>query len=286
MSNNVSFLFASSNKARRTPASLTFPRIINGNAAYAGAPELREDAMFPMSNALLSGRTGNVWAWDGTNGSNDPNGYDIILEVDIGNITSISASGMLGCARASGASFPQGVDVEYLPGVTYDATTGWLTYGSNVSTMVARDSGSVLPPVSARFWRYRLKNAAFGFGQVPGFSVASLVLQPSIVDIGFLYSGASERRIAPRTLVESYDRSPTITKIGNEYRRWSLRYDNNDAALRSTFDQLFSQSNPFVFITPDSEWLECVWDSEDFERSHIWAPPDRYRFTVELRSLT
>jgi len=144
----------------------------------------------------------------------------------------------------------------------------------------------LVSPPSSRYWRWKFN---FGGSSQAGFSLSGLFLQTAITDLGFLYSGADETRIIPRTVVESYARNPTITRVGPEFRRWSLRYDNNDAALRATFDSLFSyqaSQEPFIFLTPDGEFYECVWDDESFTRSHIWAPPDRYAMTVALRSLT
>ena len=278
MSSNVRFLRSAQNYARRTSETVTTPILINGNGAYSGAPAIVQDAQFPMLNALFSGRTGRVW----DTGPTPANfGGDTIFEIDLVSQRAVLAIGVLGIQLHAGGLFPQSVAIEYLTGSTY-STIGWNASIGTVTATSVGNGGRIITPVTARFWRFRFPLSSVG----TGFRVAGFVLHTTVTDLGFLYSGADETRVLPRTLVEGYSRQATITHVGPEYRRWALRYDNNDATLRSTFDALYSDTEPFVFITPDDAWNECVWDSEEFMRSHVWSPPDRYRLTAELRSLS
>jgi len=284
MSLNCRFIRVGQNVARRVNLAATFPRIINGNGAYAGAPAIVQDPQFPMSNALLNGRTGAVWVWPASAGIND-GGSDVLLEIDLGSVKAIGAVGVLGVSNLFGTLFPNSLMVECIPGATVYSTTGWVNVLGGLSIgnqNFLRDFGTTIAPQSARYWRFRWVSASIS----AGFTVASVVLATTVTDLGFLYSGADETRVRPRTLVEGYDRSPSITYTGPEYRRWEARYDNNDAALRAILDDLFGDSQPFVFLTPDNLWQECVWDTEEFTRSHIWAPPDRYQMVAGFRALT
>ena len=296
MSTNVKFLLPQQNRARLHPPNFDTPILINENpGTYTNCPGLAQDSGFPMSNALVPGRNGLVWRcppltnnWPGGVGGD---GTSVLLEIDTGTSISPQAWGVLG--YRAGHSLPGSVQLWYNAQATYNGgTSNWvqvspsLTLGvDGVGTLV--DKGAlILTPPTARYWRFKFLSVS---GSQQGFSISGLFLQTTITDLGFLYSGADETRIVPRTMVESYGRNPTFTKVGPEYRRWSLRYDNNDAALRTTFDSLFSyqaSQEPFIFLTPDGLFFECVWDDESFTRSHIWAPPDRYAMTVGLRSLT
>ena len=290
MSTNVFFLPPQNNVARRHPNQPTRPVLINGNGSYSGAPGIIQDAQFPMVSALYPGRSGLVWASGDSPGSNFPDSTSVVLEIDTVVQVTPSAWGVLGYRCRS--VFPSNVQLDYLTGGTYNPTTGWLTasaaitLGTNNGPGNLPDKGVSIIPVTARYWRFK-----FGFGASSGnggFSISGLFLQTNVVNLGFLYSGADETRVIPRSVVETYSDQPIITRKGGEYRRWQLRYDNNDAALRTTLDDLFSYQGaqePFIFLTPDGLYFECVWDSDSFTRSHIWAPPDRYRMSANLRSL-
>ena len=290
---NCRFIRFNQNKARRVlplpyQAPAVFPRIINGNTGvYAGCSPRAEDPAFPMDNALYAGRKGNVWVVpDGTSG-NHTDGTSMILEVDLGSLQTIMACGVLGWSNGGGlGSFPQSVFIDAQPGVSTTAAYSYGAYtpafGSAINTGL-RDGGTVFTfSVSSRFWRFRWPSASSGHG----FSIASVVVALVPTDIGFLYSGADEQRVRPRAVVESFDQTPTITYVGPEFVRWSIQFNNNDAALRTILDNLYGDTQPFIFLTPDNEWQECIWGTEEFSREHIFAPPDRYRFLVELRQLS
>lgn len=283
MSSNVKFVRFGDNKVRRTfGGGGAYPRLTNGNGAYAGAPALVQDPAFPMSNVLYAGRSANIYVWPLSAGPN--NGSDVLIEFDLGSIQTIMGAVVLG-ALAANNTLPNVVHVECIPNTNTYSTSGWVSPAgaTNISNITsARDQGRIFDaPFAARYWRFRIVSVTISIG----FSIASLALFTAITDLGFLYAGADETRILPRTLVESYSRMPTVTMLGPEYRRWELRYENNDAALRAIFDGLYADRDPFIFLTPDGRWQECIWDTEEFTRTHVWAPPDRYAMTVGLRSL-
>jgi hypothetical protein len=280
---NCRFIRAVSNKARRIIAT-TFPRVINGIGSYTGAPGVIEDASFPMSNVLTVGRKGNVWVVPDGAGSNAPDTTSVLLEIDLGAQWPIAAAGLLGMTFNNG-SHPTAVYIECIPNTnTYNAAGYVRQFSSQpILSPPTRDGGAILAsPVTARYWRFFFNNATSG----SGFSVAGVVVSLALTDLGFLYSGATETRIRPRSMIESFDESASVTFLGPEFVRWSIQFNNNDAALRTTLDQLYGDVQPFIFITPDLKWQECVWGTEEFSREHIWAPPDRYRFVVELRQLS
>jgi hypothetical protein len=282
---NCRFIRYTSNKARRTPTSTTYPRIINGlTGTYSGCAARLEDPAFPMDNVLQAGRKGNVWVVPDGAGSNFPDGTSVVLEIDIGSLQNISAVGAL-AFNTGGSAFPSNVYIDAIPGTTtYNNAAYAAQNASNpITTPGTRDNGALLAaPVSARYWRFRFGFATSGIG----FSVASVVLSNLLIDLGFLYSSADEQRVRPRSIVEGFDQSPVLTFVGPEYVRWAMEFNNNDAALRTTLDSLYGDTQPFIFITPDNEWQECVWATEEFSREHIWGMPNRYRMTVELRQLS
>jgi hypothetical protein len=289
VSSNVKFLLPQTNRGRVHPPNFDNPVLINGDGGYTSPPAIVQDAAFPMTNALSPGRNGLVWRCP-PGQTNFSDGTSVVLEVDTLSNISPLAWGILGFRGPT--SQPTRVELWYNAQATYNSgVTNWVQATPNITlgqdgVGSRSDRGTLISPPAARYWRFKFISA---FGSTQGFQCSGFFLQTAITDIGFLYSGADETRIIPRTVVEAYNRAPTITKVGPEFRRWSLRYDNNDAALRTTFDSLFSyqaQQEPFIFLTPDGEFYECVWDDESFTRSHIWAPPDRYQFTVGLRSLT
>lgn len=278
---NVRFVQNAGNRGRKTSASAPYPRLINGNGAYSGAPALVQDASFPMSNLLDPDRVSHIYV-TGPNPAND--GVDLIIEFDTGSApVSIHGVGLLGFRRATGEAFPNVVYIEYLLGTTY-STSGWSGAGTTpFSFNEATDAGVLFPaPISAKFWRFRITNAAFS---AAGFSLSSPFIAQTVTDLGFLYSRASETLVTPKSTVEGYGRMPVITRTGTPYRRWLLEYANNDAAARAVFDALAVSANPFVFIHPDGSFYECVMDGEEFMRDHIWAPPDRFAFVFPMRSL-
>ncbi len=277
---NVRFIRANQNKARKVSPTSTYPKLINGNGAYSGAPALVEDASFPMSNLLDKDRASKVYV-SGPNPYNSA-GSDLIIEFDIaGSAQSIVAAGMLGFGLVGGSLFPSQLIVEYLPGTTYQ-TTGWIADIPILSIGGVRDVGSVFTARSARFWRFRFP---FASGAQDGFTVAGFFLATTVTDLGFLYSRASERIVTPKTTIEGYGRTPTITRTGIPFRRWTLAYDNIDATTKATFDTLNSEASPFIFLAPDDRVYECVTDGEEFERAHVWSPPDRFQFAFPMRSL-
>jgi len=278
---NCRFIRYTANKARHQTPTSAIPKLINGNVAYSGAAGRIEDPNFPMDNVLDVGRKGNVWYVPPGAGSNYPDGTTVALEIDIGSLQSVNAIGVLGFAGAGG--FPQNFNIDAIPGSGTYNNAGYVPQnGSNPVTLL-RDCGVVLAaPVSARYWRFRFPFSTSS----PGYSVSSVVVATTITDLGFLYSEADEQRVRPRSLVEGFDQSPSLTLVGQEYVRWTIQYKNNDAALRTTMDGLYGDSQPFVFITPDNEWQECIWGTEEFSREHIWGIPNRYRMTVELRQLS
>lgn len=280
---NCRFIRFGNNAARLTGVS-TYPRLVNGGG-YTGAPARVEDPNFPMENCFTVGRKGNVWVVPDGSPSNYPtDGVSITIELDVGSVKSITAVGLLGFSLLGNGAYPNTVYIDCIPNSpTYNAA-GYVVQNGGASIVSGQgDGGAILPaPVFARFWRFRFYYAISGHG----FVVAGLILATTITDLGFLYSSADETRVRPRALIESFDQSATLTSIGPEYARWTIQFDNNDAALRTTLDGLYGDREPFIFITPDLEWQECVWATEEFTRSHIWRPPDRYRMTVELRQLT
>jgi hypothetical protein len=181
-----------------------------------GAPALVQDAAFPMSNALVPGRNGTVWRCPAGGPSNFPtDGTSVVLELDAGSNIHPAGVGraglpLRGLESQHRAALVQGrplrcgrdrVDAggrEHHPGTDGPGTTP--------------DRGIVIgSPPAARFWRFKFTFAA---SSTTGFSISGLFLQTAITDLGFLYSGADETRIIPRTVVEAYNRSPTITRTG------------------------------------------------------------------------
>ena len=283
---NVRFITTGNNKGRKALAATTYPILINGNGAYSGAPALVQDADFPMSNALLVDRSAAIWV-TGPTPDNDPLNSDLIIELHIGPTPlSIVAAGVLGFSFGPGTLFPLSYLIEYLPGATY-STSGWVSDIPAVSTQGGRDSGAVFSPRTAKFWRFRFSSAGLGAN---GFSVGSFFIATTVTDLGFLYSRATETLVQPQLLVEGYGHTPFISHTGLSFRRWALSYDNNDTTTRGLFDNLGyspvgSTPIPFVFLSPENGVYECVQDGEEFVREHIWAPPDRWRFTFPMRSL-
>lgn len=294
MSTNVIFLSPTTNYGRRHLPLQNLPTLINGNPSYTAAPALRQDPQFPMVNALYPGRGALVWASGDSPPSNFEDTTSVVLEIDTGSTQRTPKHwGVLGYSCRD--TNPGSVELQYKLGATYNSGTanwitmpgGAITLGDNNGPGALRDYGkAIVTPVTARYWRWKFTFAYLS--DQGGFQVSGLILQQDEMDLGFLYSGADETRILPRSVVETYADQPYITRKGGEYRRWQLRYDNNDATLRTTLDTLFSQAGarePFIFLTPDGLYFECVWDSDSFTRSHIWAPPDRYRMVAGIRSL-
>jgi hypothetical protein len=277
---NVRFITTQQNKGRRTTPASTFPKLINGNGAYAGAPALVQDPDFPMSNLLDPDRVSAVYVTGPTPANS---GSDLIIEFDINSAPlSISAVGILGFVRLAGATFPNSVAIEYLPGSTYAPVVGWVAMGS-FSMVIGRDGGLVTgSPISARFWRIRFLNASFG---AQGFSFSSPFIANAITDLGFLYSRSAEVIVTPKTVVEGYGRTPVITRTGLEFRRWALAYDNNDVTTRDIFDALGASALPFIYLSPEDDVFECVQDGEEFIRNHIWSPGGRHQWVFPMRSL-
>jgi hypothetical protein len=271
---NVRFIL--SNAAGRSATTGTYPRIINGNAAYIGAPALVENGAFTMSNALNSDRHSSIWEHPAL--ASNASG-ETWLELDTGTPKTISFVAILGVESVG--AFPSSCIVEALPGSTY-LTTGWT---SLTTINMARDNGAVLSsPFVARYWRFRFPlTGAF----TSGFSIARVFLgaTSSIRDLGFLYTQATETIVKPKTTVEGFGRVPTVTKTGRDFRKWSLQYANNDKTTRDMIAEMTLSESSFVFISPDDQVFECISDGDEHARTHIWAPPDRYAFTAEIRSL-
>lgn len=279
---NVRFITSSRNKARKTTSSpAVFPKILNGTAALH-APALVQDAAFPMINAMLPDRTSQIWSTGPAPPGN--NSADIVLDIDLGTSPpAIACAGILGFSYigASGG-FPQTIQVLYQTS-TYDGTAGFAGPVPSSTAIALRDEIILFnAPITARYWRFNFPNAG---GGTTGFTLASVFLGLSpTTDLGFLYSGATETIITPESIVEGYGATPTITKTGVPYRRFALTYQNIDQATKDTWEGLYAETYPFIYIDPfDNAW-ECVMDPE-FPRDHIWALPNRYTFVANMRSL-
>lgn len=284
---NCRFIRYADNKARRLLPTSTNPKILNGSASVTGEAVRMEDVGYPMDNVLVAGRKGSVWVVSDVSVGNGPAGTDLVLEVDLGSVQTVIAAGLIGQTLFPGGSPPTQCYLDAIVSVpnTYN-NANYVTQNGFAAIMAGgliRDGGVILSASAvARFFRFRWPNHTSG----KGLSLASVVLATAITDIGFLYSGADEQRVRPRAITEGYDQSPMVSYVGPEYVRWAIQFNNNDAALRTILDNLYGDRDPFIFLTPDNEWQECVWGTEEFSREHIWAPPDRYRFLVELRQLS
>lgn len=277
---NVRMIRASGNPARKILATTTFPRLINGNGLYVGAPALVEVAGSPMSNALLVDRFASLWQHSGSANI----GGDTIFEIDLGSVRSIVAGGILGWTPI-GTLAATNFGIEYLPGTTY-STSGWVADIPITGLLgdLTRDRGSVFAPRSARYWRFRFYSTI----GLSGFFLSSFFLANSVADLGFLYARGDETIVTPKVVVEGYGGVPTITRTGGSastFRRWALEYQNNSPADRQFFDTLNAETVPFIFLTPEDRVFETVFEGTDFNRANIWNPPDRYSFVVPLRSL-
>lgn len=276
---NVRFIRASQNAGRKTSSSgVVYPRLINGSGLYTGAPALVQDSAYPMVNATLPDRHAIIWAT--TNPVANGGGLDVILEVDFGSSKSVQAIGLLGFRSFGAAAFPNNLGVEYLPGASY-APTGWTQLPLITLSGLVANPFSLITPASARYWRFRFYNAAGG----SGFSVGGLLLATGMTDLGFLYSRADDTLVLPKTTVEGYGRVPIVTRTGRTFRRFALEYANIDSATKGTFDILAAETLPFMYVAPDDTVHECILEGEEYLRSHVWSPPDRWAFTFPMRSL-
>jgi len=276
---NVRFIKANDNKGRKAIPTAVYPKLINAAGGYTSPPALVQDAAFPMANALLPDRISQIWS-TGPSPVSNSGGADIWFDIDLGSAQSISTAGVLGFSLIpGGAPFPASCQVFYAS--SYNGT-----FGSSpvpASFTLARDVGMIFTSptsISARYWRFSFSNATSG----NGFTLGSFYLGSSFTDLGFLYAGATETIIQPRSLVEGYGAAPTITRTGLTYRRFTFNYQNIEKTVRDTFDSLLAEPYPFVYIDPfDVPW-EVVPD-EEFARDHVWALPNLYTFNFGMRSL-
>ena len=281
---NVRFITAAQNALRVTTGLL--PILVNGNGAYAGAPTLLENSPFIMANAMNADRIASLWQMPNSVANE---GSNVVWTVDLRTAKTISAAAVQGLIHARGSFIyganPTAIQVECLPLAAYSAlNSDWVTVATialGTSKAKVRDHGATFTPTSARWWRFRFIGTTFS----NGLSVASFVLATSVTDLGFLYARSTETVVTPKSIVEGYGREAFVTVTGGVSRRWSLAYDNTDAATKAVFDALNNEDVSFTFLHPDGSFHECITDGDVFTRDHVWAAPDRYQFVFPMRSL-
>lgn len=274
---NTRFVTLAQNAACRATAALTNPKLANGaGGVYAGAPALVEDPSYPMANILGRDRY-SVWACP-AGADNSGGGGEVWVDLDLGSNRTVLAVGILGF-RAVG-SFPSSMLPSWRNAGSYSAT-GYTTDIPAIN-LGTRNPVSVLPaPRTARYWRFAFPFASFG----DGFRVGKFFLATTITDLGFLYSGAEYPRVTPRVLSQSGGQHPNVKVTGDPYDMPTLQFTNVAQSTKDTLSTLASQSQPFVLIDPFDRARECILASDRHVSSHIWAPPDRWSVSLELREM-
>ncbi len=173
------------NKAVRQLASSTIPIVINGDAAYSGAPAKDEDPQYPMTNLYSFDR---YRVWSTKVGTADT---AIKLQLDLsggangpgagGADKSISSAGFFGLRGHAGSVPPTTVNLGYRTRAQGYSSTAYTSIGT-LSTLQARDSILQFAQVSGRYFDFDI--IAYN---VQGFALGSIWLG-LLQDVGLFWS--------------------------------------------------------------------------------------------------
>lgn len=277
---NVRFGLAASNKACRTSPSASYPILCNGNPSYPSAPARVESASGPMENLFSQDR---YTTWGVPAGANNLNGTDVAVDLRVGGGPVTFDTLAILNYRAL-AAFPFYAYFYVASTTSYPTSTDWTQIAYSM-LIGSRDRVNYLStPASSRWLRIRFENTSAS----SGFSVGKF-FAGAITDLGFLYARATETVVTPRVAISGYGDQPSITKTGDQYRRFLLDYPNVDVETLSVFrDSILSSSyatHPFIYFAPNGYIWECVADEPEQAFDHVWSPPDRFSFSFRFRSL-
>lgn len=266
-------LASNQNFGVKLTSSAPFPKIINGDGAYSGAPARIEDPDWSLDNAVN---------WDRKFPARVPaaavnSGSDYSVDIDLGSVKTVWGVGVGGYVKAG--SFPTSFITYYKAATPYVAT-GFSSIGT---FSIATDNVAILAaPISARYIRVTFVFSSFG----AGFDIGKFYVIANPIDLGFLYAGASYEIVTPQIRTEGFAQQPQVTFTGPAYKRVKLDFRNIDAATLSSIQSLMIDTRPFLLWDPIGGLVMEVLPDESFPFEHVWSPPDRYSFSLSGRQLS
>jgi hypothetical protein len=254
---------------------LTLPVAILKNGA--GGPALVQDPAYPMSN-LMNNDRGSVWS-TGITAVNP-----IYVHIDMGSNQVIRIFAILGMQALAGGFLPSQVAVGYRTGtyssVPGDYTSAGLMFATTADTMLE------LTPTTMRFIQFTLVMPGTGWGN--GFSLGKFLAAAVIDDMGMVYSPGSVHRgiVVPQIRSESQSGAVHITRTGPNYLTFNLEFrkiDNTTVGRLSSIAALGEV--PFLYIDQNNAPYECIVADAEWQRVHLWSPPDLWDAALSFRQL-
>ena len=238
------------------------------NDTGGGAPARGEVAPWVMENAQNQDRF-LLWQYTGTINYDVDFGADVPLRL-FATLGARSAppggSGITGveiftCTSAAG--YPAGLVTRGTYSMAAGQRDGYLLLGGNTS------------------WRY----LRFAITAGTAFTLGRIFA--GVVDVDLLVKYSPGRQ---RTLLRPTQRNtpgtgaPLITRIGDDYFRYSMPYNSALESMRANLFQVAS-ANDIVMIDRDDTIKQMVLADDQFNETHLFDAPDQHNATLELQSL-